>query len=175
MAEKVCPNWGFPLGDDDRDICPECGFIFSSNQPSTSTPISSPTINQPTAFSTDWAQYVYECGVIAWKAFKKSFCFTGRASRREYWSYVITLEISVITWYLLGNSLSELYSDDYFSSLQFLSFLILSIAADIRRLHDCGKSGWWCLCPIANVFLYLKTSDIGVNKYGNPNPAKDLL
>lgn len=169
MAEKVCPNCGFPLGDDDRDICPECGFIFSSNQSFNSAPIATPPTNQPTAFSTDWAQYTYECGVIAWKAFKKSFCFTGRASRREYWSLAITLYSAAFIWERVSTSA------DIFNSPLYLLILIPLLSAGVRRVHDCGKNGWWSVCPFACFFLFLKKSDESINKYGNPNPAKDLL
>jgi len=168
---KSCPQCGCPIADE--AICPDCGYTFagSENPPTpyqqSSTPIA-PT-NQISLSDIDWAQYVYECGVIAWKAFKKSFCYTGRASRREYWSLALTLYISAIIWEL-GST-----SADIFNTPLYLIILLPLLSAGIRRVHDCGKNGWWSVCPFACFFLFLKKSDEGANKYGNPNYAKDLL
>lgn len=49
------------------------------------------------------------------------------------------------------------------------------LSVGVRRVHDCGKNGWWSVCPFACFFLFLKKSDEGTNKYGNPNYAKDLI
>jgi uncharacterized membrane protein YhaH (DUF805 family) len=39
----------------------------------------------------------------------------------------------------------------------------------IRRMHDVGKSGWYCLIPIYNFILALTDSESGENEYGvNP-------
>ena len=79
---------------------------------------------------------------------KKSFVFTGRARRSEYWwwtlfSFIIGLVVSFVT--------DEIPEDNYLSSL-FASFgvliisaylAIVSFAVTTRRLHDIGRSGWW--------------------------------
>ena len=57
-----------------------------------------------------------------------------------------------------------------------LGLLVPSIAVTIRRLHDTGRSGWWCLIglvPVVGgivllVFMCLDSTP-GANAYG-PNP-----
>ncbi len=132
-------------------------------------PTAPTSTNKISVFDVDWAQYIYECGVIAWKAYKKSFCFTGRASRREYWSLALTLYVAVIIWECVATSA------DIFNSPLYLIILFPMLSVGVRRVHDCGKNGWWSVCPFACFFLFLKKSDEGVNKYGNPINAKDLL
>lgn len=39
----------------------------------------------------------------------------------------------------------------------------------IKRMHDVGRSGWYCLVPIYNLILALTRGDEGANEYG-PDP-----
>ena len=55
----------------------------------------------------------------------------------------------------------------YLSSIYSLIVFIPSIAVMIRRVHDVGKSGWFCLIPIYNLILALTPGDEGENKYGS--------
>lgn len=178
MATK-CPDCGFDVPFD-RNSCPECGCPIEHQQAENTTEETVTTasttelktevpIESATCTQTDWAQYVYECGVIAWKAFKKCFQFTGRASRREYWSLALTLYISAFIWEKASTSA------DIFNSPLYLIILFPMLSVGVRRVHDCGKNGWWSICPFTCFFLFLKKSDKGLNKYGNPNPAKNLL
>lgn len=147
-----CPECGFPLHGNES-TCPECGCPVYQQQQVVLQQPQSPTVK------TDWAQYFYECGVIGWEAFKKYAQFTGRASRREFFSlFLIFFMASVIT-----------------GGLATIVFLLPMIGVWIRRMHDINKCGWWSCCPIANVFLALKKSDVGANNYGLPYPAKNLL
>lgn len=104
----------------------------------------------------------------------------GRASRSEFWWYwlgmfIITCVIAVIGGFL------EAYGEEQVwigIILQCLS-LILGISlmcAQIRRLHDTGRSGWnllWGLIPffggIYVLILCCMASQPGENKYG-PEP-----
>lgn len=168
---KSCPQCGCPIKTE--TICPDCGYTFagsSENPPTAHQQYSTLTsASQVSVFDIDWAQYVYECGVIAWKSLKKCFQFTGRASRREYWSLALTLYLSAFIWENVSTSA------DIFNSPLYLIILLPLLSAGVRRVHDCGKNGWWSVCPFACFFLFLKKSDEGTNKYGNPNQAKDLL
>ena len=94
--------------------------------------------------------------------------FEGRARRSEYWyfflfniiaSIVITMIAVAIKFPLLGT----LYS---------LGVLIPGIAVAIRRMHDVGKSGWYCLIPIYNLILACTEGTRGENEYGSD--PKDL-
>lgn len=198
MKETTCPDCGCPIGNE--RVCPECGCPIepehdapdknntSTNErddvnenPSMTNNPHTDTSDIENLFKTDWAQYVYECGIIGWEAFKKYCNFKGRASRREFWSLMLIFCIVCIPSYIQYNIMqigSTIHVESSASSrygLVLLIFAMPMIGAMIRRLHDIGKSGWWCLCPIAPFFLYLKQSDKGPNKYGNPYPAKEIL
>jgi uncharacterized membrane protein YhaH (DUF805 family) len=105
------------------------------------------------------------------KVLKKYADFQGRASRSEYWyfalfSFLIAMSLAVITYFV--HVLSFLYF------LYVLGVLIPSLAVGVRRLHDIGKSGFWCfigLVPILGglylLFLVCQPSQSGSNKYGS--------
>ena len=120
---------------------------------------------------------------------KKYADFSGRSSRAEYWyavlaNVVIVFLISAILLIptavlgveniigALGISLAP-----FLLILYGLVMLVPSIAVQVRRLHDSGKSGWLVLLgliPSAGAIIMLVLcvleSDSGENKYGqNPN------
>lgn len=175
--ETSCKECGYPLTGNETS-CPECGTAINppksepQHQPQqeSSTKVHD-NQHQTITINTDWAQYFYECGVIGWEAFKKFASFHGRASRREYWSLFLIFNVC---WIMISSWSRFSGTDDIFVAT-FIVFLIPIIGTSVRRLHDISRSGWWCLCPIVPLFMYLKKSDTGVNKYGSPNPAKNLL
>ena len=67
---------------------------------------------------------------------KKYAVFSGRASRSEYWWFVLC-EFLIIA----GASILS----DKLGSLAFLVLFMPVLAAGARRLHDIGRSGWWLL------------------------------
>lgn len=98
--------------------------------------------------------------------------FNGRARRKEYWMFVlINLIISILVGVVSG-FLVRMTNIPYLaalSSLYSLAVLIPSIAVAVRRAHDSGKSGWFILIPIYNLYLMLIDGQPGENQYG-PNP-----
>jgi uncharacterized membrane protein YhaH (DUF805 family) len=124
--------------------------------------------------------------------FKKYAVFKGRASRSEFWYWVlfyilvsIVLNIldSLFGWQIntisntdTGNSLTTVYNAGWLSSIWALAVLLPTLAVSVRRLHDVGKSGWWwwlgvicCIGPLILIFaFYIKESEAGDNKYGPP-------
>lgn len=110
----------------------------------------------------DLGQRIYEVGSLWWECIKvwwnccttKFAKFDGRASRREYFSFI---------------GLTFFPNPFMILSLYLIVGFIPWIAVNIRRMHDIGKSGWWILVPIANIFLLFKQSDKGANKYGLPS------
>lgn len=94
--------------------------------------------------------------------------FNGRASRSEYWYFLLINTIISFLLYIIGLAaeipvLSTIYS---------LAVLVPSLAVAVRRMHDVGKSGWFILIPIYNLILALTDSNPGENKYG-PNPKDE--
>ena len=66
------------------------------------------------------------------RGFNNYFKFSGRATRAEYWFWVLfTSLVQAIP--LIGGLIG-------------LACLIPSLAVTSRRLHDIGKTGWWQLC-----------------------------
>ncbi len=86
------------------------------------------------------------------QAIKKSFVFSGRATRKEYLHFIITVEILAyllsILPYFINN---ENFTDSHIIILIIFNLLIFfpHLSVSIRRLHDVGVSGWWVLLLFA--------------------------
>ena len=97
--------------------------------------------------------------------FSKYVDFSGRASRSEYWWFVLAYVIVAI---VAGFIHEVVYG------LVILAFLLPLLAVGARRLHDIGKSGWWLLLgliPLVGlVLLYfmVQPSQPENNEYGAP-------
>lgn len=117
----------------------------------------------------EWYDWFFDC--IKNRYMK----FEGRASRTEYWFYVLDYMILGVVVNLLclipflGHIFCVLWM------LIGLALILPSLAVTVRRLHDIGKSGWWILlgfipvvCLVLLYFLVLD-SELGANEYGE-NP-----
>ena len=111
--------------------------------------------------------------------------FDGRATRSEYWYFVLfyfifsiiasAIDMSIINP-MLGATPQEASNGGILQVVLALGLLVPSIAVGIRRLHDIGKSGWWLLIgfiPILGflvlIYFYVQDSQAGENLYGaNP-------
>ncbi len=103
---------------------------------------------------------------------KKYAVFQGRASRSEYWYFILfNFLISI------GTSFIDMAAGTYdyetgsgiINMVYSLAVLIPSIAVACRRMHDVGKSGWFMLIPFYNLYLACLESEPFTNQYG-PNP-----
>ncbi len=71
------------------------------------------------------------------------------------------------------------WQSNYRDALRLLAVFIPSIAVFVRRLHDTGRSGWWCfiaLIPLIGWIILLiymvEDGNPGQNQYGaNPKEA----
>ena len=98
--------------------------------------------------------------------------FSGRASRSEYWWFMLFLQIVPIVGYVfvfayisvaLGEegatmSFETLMNLLSLPSLVTLAFLLPALSVSVRRLHDTGKSGWMLLItliPCIGLILWL--------------------
>lgn len=68
--------------------------------------------------------------------FRKYADFNGRATRPEYWWFVLFQFVA----YLVLGAIS-----DWAVGVFWLVTLLPGIAVAVRRLHDTGRSGWWLL------------------------------
>ncbi|RUM87316.1 MAG: DUF805 domain-containing protein [Thermodesulfatator sp.] len=81
--------------------------------------------------------------------------FQGRASRSEYWYFVLFYFIIemicrvIDAWFLnpvvLGATVEQSFKGGLLSGIVGLALFIPSMAVGVRRLHDIGRSGWWLL------------------------------
>jgi len=85
----------------------------------------------------------------------KTFTYSGRASRSEYWwFYLFTIIVSwgaqivSSTIYTTGDPMVSLLPN-----IISLAFMFPILAVGSRRLHDIGKSGWWQLISITIIGL----------------------
>ena len=128
--------------------------------------------------------------------FSKYVTFSGRASRSEYWYWVLFVVIVQI----IGNILDALagtrirstdvttatgetvtvwtstYNNvGYISGIVGLILLLPSISVAVRRLHDTDRSGWWwwlnlipCVGWIILIVFYVLPGTPGPNRFGPP-------
>tara|TARA_B000000557_G_C20609958_1_gene373395 strand:+ start:281 stop:685 length:405 start_codon:yes stop_codon:yes gene_type:complete len=97
--------------------------------------------------------------------------FSGRSSRSEYWWLWVGGMIYQIVCMVLALLIHEIFA------VAILALIPIFLSISIRRLHDCGKSGWMLLIgiiPIVNlvgglVLLYwfiFHEGDSQENAYG---------
>lgn len=128
--------------------------------------------------------------------FTKYAEFRGRASRPEFWWFVLfyylVILVPLVPWIAIdASSVNQASFGEPASStalgvfgvlvgVAFLALLIPYLAAGVRRLHDTGKSGWWWLISLVPfgsivliVFLAIEGNP-GWNQYGPP-PGVDRV
>lgn len=92
----------------------------------------------------------------------------GRISRQQWW---IGIGILVVIWLLSALLLGQ---DGLIPFIMGILIWLAGIMLHIKRCHDRGKSGWWCLLLIiplvgfiwALVDLGILPGTIGANEYG---------
>lgn len=102
--------------------------------------------------------------------------FNGRASRSEFWwfvlaSFILGLLAGIID--LIGGLKSPDASVGTVGLLVILAMFLPTLSLSIRRFHDSGTSGWMYLVnmiPFIGFFIYLyfmiKSGDDFDNEYG---------
>ena len=84
---------------------------------------------------------------------KRYVMFDGRSSRAEYWMSVLSFILCflILAWPYSALTEEFLYYDEEVVAWQLgvivylLVWLLPLLSVKIRRLHDRGLSGWWCL------------------------------
>lgn len=115
------------------------------------------------------------------RAYRRTFDFKGRATRSEYWTFIAVfavqavIAISIDVLFFEGARLAE---EDAFTPAIWTVVclnLVTSLAVQVRRLHDIGRSGWWFLAtllPFIGFFIglayNLSPSDPARNRFGRP-------
>lgn len=115
-------------------------------------------------------------GAAIISGFQKYATFSGRASRSEFWYYILfvalvgvvltTIDL-VVFLAIFGFELQPL------STLFSLGTLVPNFAVSVRRLHDTQRSGWWnliVLVPLVGLIVLIvfwaQRGTEGQNKFG---------
>ena len=101
--------------------------------------------------------------------FNKYAAFSGRASRSEFWFFVLFgllggIVSAIIDTMILGYSVEV---NGPINSIFSVALLLPSISVAARRLHDLDKSGWWQLLwftGIGGILLIIWHATEGTNK-----------
>jgi len=72
---------------------------------------------------------------------KKSFTFKGRATRKEFWTFIVISYIILILAVIPAVIIPFVFLPIFW--LIYLWLFIASISLMVRRLHDIGLSGFW--------------------------------
>ena len=70
--------------------------------------------------------------------------FSGRATRAEFWYWLLATTIVLIVFYAIGGAADALPVTLLGVIFQLVT-LPPSLSVTARRLHDIGRSGWWGL------------------------------
>ena len=104
-------------------------------------------------------------------AFKKYAEFSGRATRTQYWMFILFFMIIYFVLALIDVFVGTMVLAFIFNVAVFLP----SIAIAARRLHDTGRTGWWqliVLIPLIGaivLIVFFVQDSVEDNEYG-PNP-----
>tara|TARA_B100002019_G_scaffold274978_1_gene272426 strand:- start:196 stop:570 length:375 start_codon:yes stop_codon:yes gene_type:complete len=108
--------------------------------------------------------------------FNKYAVFSGRASRSEFWFFVLFgflggIISSIIDVMILGYPFEEVGPINLIFTI---ALMIPSISVAARRLHDINKSGWWQLLwitiigGILLIIWYATDGERKKNRFGPP-------
>lgn len=112
--------------------------------------------------------------------FKKTFNFSDRSRRKEFWMFSLFVFIISFILGIIEYATGLVIDPDIgiLTTIFSLVILIPSLSVTVRRLHDIGRTGWWLLLILIPVlgwialFVFmLLDSESGSNKYG-PNPKE---
>jgi len=114
------------------------------------------------------------------KALRNYFNFKGRASRKEFWLYMlfdsIFLILAIVLDYVCKTYISLFGPQKiigWIFVIYYYATYVPSISVGVRRLHDSGRIGWMYFVRFAPFigfiwYLYLMTikGTQGTNQYG---------
>jgi uncharacterized membrane protein YhaH (DUF805 family) len=101
----------------------------------------------------------------------KFFCFRGRARRKEYITFQLADFMIALAFYGIINY-GGFQNETMWMTRDIVNAVLIIplLSVSVRRFHDVGLSGWWCLLGVvpyvAMIFLAIKDSASEENKYG---------
>src|SRR5262245_44590237 len=107
--------------------------------------------------------------------FRNYVNFSDRATRLEYWYFVVFLSIVGIVTAVIDIGFLGATDIGPTNALFSLATFLPCLAVSIRRLHDIGRTGWWVLLaflPIIGFIILIvwwcQRGEPGPNAYGAP-------
>jgi len=107
--------------------------------------------------------------------------FTGRATRPEYWWWILAMIILFTVLAMIDGALIapmlgfETFDPEAGQPVSFvasLALLLPNLAVSARRLHDTDRSAWWLLLGLVPVigtlvllFFYIQRGSDGPNRF----------
>lgn len=106
---------------------------------------------------------------------KRYWDFDGRATRKEFWIFVLfSALVQMAIYTLVRVSTGDAETASIFENLYVLSILLPAVGLAMRRMHDIGRNGTWVFLPIVNFIFYCLKGQSHDNEYG-PNPYDDRV
>ncbi|MEQ9260785.1 MAG: DUF805 domain-containing protein [Roseovarius sp.] len=101
---------------------------------------------------------------------EKYAAFSGRASRPEYWWFILAYVIGAVIFAIIGIRLLYL--------LYVVALIVPLTAAGWRRLQDTGRPGWYILIPVGFGLLTTlfapRGPGMGMGQMGDPGQIPDM-
>jgi len=98
--------------------------------------------------------------------------FSGRASRSEFWWFILFVVIIGIIVSIIDNAIG---AGSIISGIWSLAVLLPVLGLYFRRLHDTDRSAWWLLIglipfigAIVLIVFWLGNGTADTNKFGAP-------
>lgn len=98
---------------------------------------------------------------------KKYADFSGRARRKEFWSFYLLFIVAIVVAGMIGDQLGL----SWLGGLVGLGLVLPLIACEVRRMHDTDHSGWWILVPVVPIIFALMEGTKGPNRFGDDPKA----
>ena len=149
--------------------------------------LSGPPVQRNGALSDFFLEVPLSFAASLASVFRNYANFNGRARRSEFWWF--TLAAGIVSWALAAWEMSSIdlstgeIGSGYalsagISGLFGLALLLPTLAVQVRRLHDIGKSGgWWFFVlipvvgPIMMIVWYATAGTVGPNRFGEDPKA----
>jgi len=96
-------------------------------------------------------------GAVA-SAFRNVVNFEGRASRSQYWYFILFQVMVMVPLIAIDETLNPGRQKGWMSVVvpfAHLVFILLSLSITVRRLHDIDRTGWWALLPLTVVGVFV--------------------
>ena len=106
-----------------------------------------------------------------WNVMKKYSVIKDRASRAEFWSFILLIYSIWLVMIVASSSFdNESNAFALFAVIEMLLFplamLLPLLCVWMRRIHDSDKPAWFILIPVFNIILLFVKGKKGDNQYG---------